>query len=476
MRLLYACSDFGIRPNGVKGASIHVRSILRALRDLGHETHWLSPYMNVGNGFPATPAGPAEIIQPAGVSALRARLRNHGLDGDVSGEIRSLLFNDRAIETATEAMSRRPPDAVIERLSLFGHAGVDLAEAFDCPLVMEVNAILSREAARFRNLRMAGLAERIERFVLDRADAIVVVSDALRVALVEMGIAGEKVHVVPNGVDLDLFSAERTKGKGSKSGASASGGATRRGQHPIGDLRERLGLSDRVVVLFVGSLKPWHGVDVLLEALALLGDTRDAQGRLAHALIVGVGPEEQNLRKQVAELGIAHRVTFVGGIAHEHVPAHVACSDIAVAPYRCMDGFYFSPVKLFEYMAAGRCVIATGLGQIAEVIADGKNGLLCPGDDADALAKRLGQVIADADLRERLGRAARSDVALKHTWTHTARQVARVVESVRRPVSSPVAPSANANGASPQPVGMGDGVADRAGSQGDADTKGGDAS
>ena len=116
MRILYACDDFGIKPGGVKGASIHVRSILRALAGFGHEMHWLSPYMNVGATFPAAPAGPRENVLPPGVNALRARLRNHGLDGDVSGEIRSLLFNDTAIEMAGEALATCPPDAVVERL------------------------------------------------------------------------------------------------------------------------------------------------------------------------------------------------------------------------------------------------------------------------------------------------------------------------------------------------------------------------
>ena len=312
-----------------------------------------------------------------------------------------------------------------------------MAERFDCPLVIEVNAILSREASRFRHLCMADVAEEIERFVLNRADAVVVVSAALRDALIDLGIAGDKIHVVPNGVDLDLFDVPCGASGAVKALSSEHGKNESRSNEPethaagTSDLRARLGLEDRFVALFVGSLKPWHGVDVLLDALAKLGEVRDEAGRVPHVVVVGVGPQEQSLRDRAAELGVAHRVTFVGGVAHEQVPGYVACADVAVAPYRCMEGFYFSPVKLFEYMAAGRCVIASGLGQIADVIRDGHNGLLCPGDDAEALARAIEKAMGNRSLRERLGGTARQDAAVKHSWDQTARRVTEVIETVR---------------------------------------------
>jgi len=105
--------------------------------------------------------------------------------------------------------------------------------------------------------------------------------------------------------------------------------------------------------------------------------------------------------------------------------------DVAVAPFVDVPGFYFSPIKMFEYMAAGLCVAASRLGQLAEVIEDGVNGLLCDPDDPESLYRTLRKAQTDPELRRRLGSAARETVEARYTWTHTARALTQVIEHAR---------------------------------------------
>jgi len=422
MRLLYVCSDFGIRPDGVKGASIHVRAILHALSALGHEVDWLSPYTMPAGSAPFRAllgAGPTEIV--AMTDKVRGDLKRHGIETGAAPEVRSLLYNGWAVERAVQALESSPPDAILERLSLFSHVGVDLAAHFGCPLVIEANALLSKEAREHRNLQMGPLAEEIELVSLQRADAVLAVSRVLQDMLVGQGVDPAKITVVPNGVDLPAFDAP-------------DDGA---------DVRRRFGFADGFVIGFVGSLKPWHGVDVLLDAFTRMPDS----GKPSFLMIVGAGPAERELRRQASEAGVAHRVVFTGAVPHAEIAAFLAACDVAVAPYPRIDGFYFSPIKLFEYMAAGRCIIASRIGQIEDVISDGENGFLCsPGDPAE-LAWTLNVTRADPELRRRLGTNARAVVARHYTWERTAHSVCEVI--------APLVDAARTTPQAPPPVNAG---------------------
>lgn len=402
MRLLYICSDHGIAPAGTKGASIHLRAITRGLANLGHEVTLLSPKAGPGDDHPAKVL-PLTRHRAAHDTArmLKRWLVERGLNEGVARELRPLLFNAWASRQAEETIGDRRPDAVIERLSLFGHLGVDLAQAWDVPLIVEVNAPLTREASAFRSLNLQTLAGEIETRVLGRADDIVVVSSALADGLAGRGIDGGKIHVVPNGVELahytDLPSRQQC--------------------------RAAIGLSDEFVIGFAGSLKPWHGVDVLISAFERIAH-RDPKARL---LIVGTGPTERSLRELTERLSLNDTVIFTGAVPHADVPAMLRAMDVAVAPFRSVDDFYFSPIKLFEYMAAGVCVVASRLGQIEEVIEDGVSGLLCRPDNPDDLADCLQRAHDSAALRSSVAAKAFTTVSNHYTWSDTALATERVV-------------------------------------------------
>jgi glycosyltransferase involved in cell wall biosynthesis len=241
---------------------------------------------------------------------------------------------------------------------------------------------------------------------LAAAEVIAVVSVPLADALTARGIAPGKIVVAPNGVDTARFAP------------SADGGAVRR--------RLRLG---GLVIGFSGSFGRWHGAEILAEAFAILARRRQD----ATLLMIGDGETRPAAERVVTDAGLAQRARFVGAVAPADMPAHLAASDVLVSPQvPNPDGtpFFGSPTKLFEYMAMGRAVVASDLGQMAETIRDGKNGLLVPPGDANALADALDSLAGDAALRARIGAAAREESA-RHSWRgHAAAILAKLDERV----------------------------------------------
>lgn len=395
MRLLYVCSDWGIAPDGTKGAAVHLRAITRGLSDLGHEVSLLHPKGEPGDGHPV-----GALLQESCDTArdaaklLRDWLAERSLPQGIGREVRPLIYNAWVTQRAFEALRSHRPAAIVERLSLFGCVGLDLATKLDVPLVLEVNAPLTQEADTFRALQLRSLAAEIETRVLHGADRIAVVSSQLGDRLVAEGVDADKISVVPNGVDPSEFDPFPTREA----------------------VRAELGLSDAFVVGFSGSLKPWHGVDVLVRVFAELAE-RD---RSAHLLLVGGGPAAAELRALVAEKGLDRRVTFTGAVPHEEVPKLLRAMDVAVAPFLPMEDFYFSPIKLFEYMASGACVVASRIGQITEVIKDGVDGLLCRPGDAEDLARQIDAARRSSALRAELGVRARAKVLDRYTWRRAA--------------------------------------------------------
>ncbi|MFQ5590752.1 MAG: glycosyltransferase family 4 protein [Phycisphaerae bacterium] len=407
MRLLYLCSDFGIAPGGTKGASVHLREITRALAELGHEVLLLSPRgrKDERHCVKLVSAG-TDTAADKTTKVLKRWLVERGLGDSAAKELRALLYNALAREPALQELAQHPPDAIVERLSLFGHVGIDLAEALSVPLVLEVNAPLAEEAGEYRSLQLRDLAGDIERRVLDRAAAVVCVSEPLVDRLASADADRQKYTVIPNGVDMELFDAAP----------------------PRDVCRKNLALGDEFTVGFIGSLKPWHGVDVLLGAFKrLIGEVDSAR-----LLIVGSGPEEERLRGEATDLKLGESVTFVGPVAHEAVPQLLKAMDVAVAPFKNADGFYFSPIKLFEYMASSVCVAASRLGQIADVIQDDVNGFLVPPGDVDALHGVLRTAWLSPERRCRLGSGGQETVRSRYTWRHTAKALTRVIEGALR--------------------------------------------
>jgi len=188
-------------------------------------------------------------------------------------------------------------------------------------------------------------------------------------------------------------------------------------------LRRKLKLGDGPVLGFLGGLRPWHGVEVLPKLLARL--TRRHSG--AQLVITGDGPLRCELDREFKRRRLSQRVVFTGALSHENVPEVIRQFDVALAPYPQHDhDFYFSPLKLFEYLACGVPVVAAGLGQISEIVAHGRTGWLYPAGNLSALVAGCDKLLGDDALRASIGRASAELVLRKYTWDHNAEFVIRL--------------------------------------------------
>jgi glycosyltransferase involved in cell wall biosynthesis len=405
VRIAYLCSDPGVPVCGDKGASIHVRELTRWLQRLGHEVAVLAA--RTGGRAPPGYDVPIVALQPEPLDEkLVTLLRADPSAGKaVAGDVRSILEAVSLRQRALPLLRSLHPDLVYERYALFGTAGVAVARELGVPLILEVNAPLSQEQERHRGLAYRATAREIELIVLRSADHVVAVSSALADWLVAAGVAPEGVTVLPNAVDPARFEAGRVERDA---------------------VRSRLGLADKPVVGFIGTLKPWHDVATLVRAVAPLRRRTPA----AHLVVVGDGPEREPLEELARSQGIGEAVTFTGPVPHAEAAAYIGAFDVAVVPYGHERTSYFSPLKLFEYLAAGRPVVAADVGDLGRCVRHGETGLLYPPGDAEAMAGAIETLLSDRPRAGSLARAGREHVGEYHTWEGNARLIIELTDQL----------------------------------------------
>src|SRR5688572_15937793 len=266
MRIAYLSTDFGVPVLGTKGASVHVRRMIGALAKRGHEIVLLTPDPGAGPAEP--PACRIETLpfDPGHARLYEALKADEPCRGNrLSKDLRNVLYNAALEARAVELLRAFRPDFVYERYALFGTAGVRIAGRLGVPLLLEVNAPLVEEQREQRGLALPVAATESQRQVFASADELMVVSKWLEGYVREHGAVPERVTVVPNAADVELFRPA--------DGAS--------------DVRRRLGWEEQTVLGFVGAMKPWHGVSTLVDALQELG----APAAPFRLLLVGDGPE-----------------------------------------------------------------------------------------------------------------------------------------------------------------------------------------
>lgn len=276
------------------------------------------------------------------------------------------------------------------------------ARILGIPVVLQIEAPYYLHAAYAHDrLRFPAFWQWLERRVIGLASAVLVISKLAYSHYVSLGFAPEKFTVVPNGVDLSRFDP------------NICGKA----------IRQRYQTGDKVVVGFVGRFEEYAGIDWFLEHLPDLGPAIDDIA----VLIVGAGPLESRLKEIVVRLDLVKRVSFAGFVCHAEIPKYISSFDIAVAPYRKVELFYGSPMKIYEYQAMGKPVITPRMGQSEELIQHGENGLLYEPDDVETMLVVLRLLIQDADLRLRLGRAAQKrSHEVAWTWEQHAAAILKV--------------------------------------------------
>lgn len=384
MRILYHHRTLG---DGAEG--IHVSAMVEAFRSLRHE-------MKVT----------AVIGERTNVSTSRTRCFEYVTRWTPRPvyEAMELGYSLVGYRMLTNHIESWKPDFLYERYSLFNLAGLAAARRTRIPFVLEVNSPLAYERAQYEHLALRRVAQRCERFVCSRADLILAVSTPLKEYLVEQGVPAKHITVLPNGANPATFHPDV------------------QAHH---DIRARYRIpAEAVVVGFVGVLRPWHGVELLLKAIAKM-NTRQEQ---VHVLIVGDGPSRATLEEQTHSLGLRDIVTFTGRVPHEDIPRYLAAVDIGVSPRAT---FYASPMKVSEYMATGVAVVAPRMANLQDLIRDGVNGVLFQPEDINDLAAVVSSLICDSERRHQLGQCARDTVLTCRTWQHNAAQIFKLMSEGR---------------------------------------------
>ncbi len=276
---------------------------------------------------------------------------------------------------------------------LFHRAGEPLARRRGRPLVSYVHAPQVWEARQW-GVRRPGWGPLLERYgeapQLVRSDVVAVVSDEVATQVARLGVEEHRIVISPMAVDAERFSPAV----------------------PGAPVRARYGLEGTFVIGWTGSFRKFHGLDLAVQAFASLHRSAPT----TRLLLVGDGAERSTLEHQVRAAGVGDAVIFAGAVAHESLPELVAAMDATVVTAHAGQGFHYSPLKMREYMAAGRPVVAPRIGDVGRLLTDGADGLLYEPGDAAGLGRQLSRLVDDAALRAQVGEAGRSLILRTGTW------------------------------------------------------------
>jgi len=386
MRILYHHRTLAEDAQGV-----HIEEMIRALRARGHTVREASL---VRRGVEADAKRPGRQASPWRAVARLARGPTY--------ELLELAYNGPAFVRLSRDLRDFAPHLVYERYALATFAGEAAARAHGVPLFLEVNAPLVDEKRNWSKLWFPGLARRVEGRIFRSAARVIAVSDVLARRIAKEGVPSERIRVLRNGVDPARFHARI-------SGAR---------------VRERYGLAGGAVLGFVGWFREWHGLERVVEIVA----SEAMRGAGVRLLLVGDGPARSRIEEIARRHGVADRVLVTGPVVREELPEHIAAFDIALQPAATE---YACPMKIPEYLALGKPIIAPDQENIRELLTCGEEALLVPPGDDGSLAEAIRRLVGDEGLRARLGQGGVRRVEREGLfWSRNAERVEAMVREI----------------------------------------------
>jgi alpha-maltose-1-phosphate synthase len=382
MKILYSAIDQPVP--GTKGGSIHVRAVAEGLASLGHDVTALTAGAPSQDALPDSAVRWITLPPPFGSTHLR-------------------LLRARQI---ARIVQRLRPDVVMERYHNFGGEALIAARTVNAIGVLEVNApVIDHPGSRKALLDRALIVEPMRRWrerLIRLADVIVSPS----ADILPPDTARDRIYVLEWGADTDRFRPDVP--------------AAAPYQRPPVDL----------LAIFAGAFRSWHGAVHLVRAVR---DLHRGATISIGAVLIGDGPELAAARAEAAGMSA---IVFTGALPHAQMPSALAAADIGVAPFdpsrhaALSLGFYWSPLKIFEYMAAGLPVVAPAIGRIPCLVQHGVEGILYDPEEPDSLARSL-TALRDADLRRRLGAAARMRAVRDYSWLAHCRALESAFHAAR---------------------------------------------
>ncbi len=367
--------------------SLHLGKI-RGFQKLGHKVFYVS-------------SGP--MILPDGVKLYQIPyskiFRN-------LPEVLHINYNKKSIKEILKIIDKEQPSFLHKHHHDFHYGGAWLKKHLGLPFILHVDGIEYWVKKNWGKLYFSHLLKWAENTELQASDAIIVISDALKKQLINYGVEENKIQVIPNGVHPEQFDPNL-------------GDA---------DLRSKMQLDNKFIITYTGTFGRWHGVEVLAEAVKFI----DKLIPNAVVLFVGDGDLRPKIEEIVKRDNVEDKIIITGFVPFKMIPHYLAMSDVTVSP--CINNddneFFNSPVKLFEYMAMAKPIVASKVGQQAEVIDDGINGLLHEEKNPEELAYKIFEIYNNPDLAKKLSIEARKRSIEKHDWKYNAQAIIDVYKKI----------------------------------------------
>lgn len=384
---LSAAPRVSTRPDAeLGGARSHVLGVVQAFEALG----WAVKPFIVGDRVPRswTSRGSEQSIGQGGIRTLAADLIRLGMG----------FFNTHV---AWKELGEQV-DWIYERNASLQSLG-GIFQRHGIPWILETNAPLFYEAKQERGtVVLSSLARHLETKAYRNCDVLVCISEELKDIIVqETGISSKKVVVMANGVDVELFDPKKYQPKR---------------------------VFDGFTIGFVGTLYAWQKIDLLLDVLYDL----DEDGLSLNLVIVGDGAAKSELEIKMRELNLESQVKFVGQVSRYEVPGYIAGFDIGYSGQGKLSigAMYLSPLKLYEYMAMAKPVIASDFEDAQNIVLDGQTGYLFHSEDKDSLKENLLRAYQDRDFLAEMGHSARREIVEHHSWTSRVSNLIQAVENI----------------------------------------------
>lgn len=367
------------------GQYVHITEIVNALESLGHEVILVGP-------------GAIDAQSLGGESGWIVTLKRF-LPSAIY-EVIELAYSLVDYQVLRRKIREHNPDFIYERYNLYFISGVWARRRFHLPYIVEINSPLKDERSKYGKISLKWLARWSERSVWRGADHIFTVTRVLAGRIAAELEGPENISVTPNGINPEDFIDMPSRS----------------------EAKRALGVEGRITLGFVGFIREWHGLEQIID---LISERPEFPLQL---VVVGDGPARNHLEKYASNRGVSEQVTFVGVVAREQIASFIAAFDIALQPSVVP---YASPLKLFEYMAAGCAIVAPSTDNIREILSHDVNALLFSLGDSNALSTQVDRLVLDSALRERLGESARQTIVDRDlTWTGNAKAVLSVAQKL----------------------------------------------
>lgn len=411
-RITYIASQ--CMPHTTSGYAIRTHGLTSALNAKGYDVSVLArhSYPVDRHDFRGTSVSKQHLIDNVTYNFSGIRKTQNTIDYADVFNFTKLKKYEYQLEKAIEAHAIENKSAILHSASNFvvGHASSRVAKKLGLTSIYEIRGFWHLTQATKKQGYMDSdhykLSERFEIETAKQSDYVFTITNALKQILVDNGVQESKIRVLPNAVDSSKFKImEKDK-----------------------DLEIELGFQDSVVIGYIGSFVDYEGLDLLLEACALL---KESHGDVFKLLLVGDGDVMQQLRRTVQFLQLEEHVVFTGRVSHDEVQRYYSLIDIAPLPRKGLRVCELvSPLKPFEAMASGKVLITSSVEALAEIVDDGNTGLVFEKDNPMDLAAKLELVLANENLRKKIGENANKWVLENHSWGVISKRVTDMYDKI----------------------------------------------